>query len=460
MPNNLLESQLTHIWQYQLLAKTGLVTEEGEPVEIIYPGRINDDRGADFRDAVIATGRRLIKGDIELHIKSSGWQAHQHHRDVLYNRVILHVVLWHNSPTATKLENGAEVPVLSLHRYLTLPIEQWSNLAGSPGSPNTPCLKAGQGQAPERITGVLDRAGEARFLTKAARFQADLRQTEASQSLYQGIMEAMGYTKNKLPCLELAQRLPLHLLESVTRNSKSDEECLARQQALLLGTAGLLPSQCQDGHPNNSLDERWLDRLERLWATYHHRGVMSHHDWHLFKVRPNNSPVLRLVAMSYLVLRYRPERLLAAVVNMVKAAPADRGHHCLAARLVVTTESSGANHCTSGSNRHRRSLTLVGKGRAADITVNVLLPFTFAWGQFNAQPELAKKALRLYQSYPRLQPNTVERHMLKQLGLDRASVNSARRQQGLIHIHKNLCSQGRCKDCPLNQREVGHDIQV
>ncbi|GAI06190.1 unnamed protein product, partial [marine sediment metagenome] len=48
------ERQIIKIWQHQLLDGTKLTTEGGEPIKIIYPGRINDDRGADFRDAVIA----------------------------------------------------------------------------------------------------------------------------------------------------------------------------------------------------------------------------------------------------------------------------------------------------------------------------------------------------------------------------------------------------------------------
>ena len=55
--NNLLESQVIEIWQRLLLDRTELITEGGEPIKIVYPGRINDDRGADFRDAVIATSR-------------------------------------------------------------------------------------------------------------------------------------------------------------------------------------------------------------------------------------------------------------------------------------------------------------------------------------------------------------------------------------------------------------------
>ena len=93
LPNNLSESQIIKVWQHQLLDRTGLVTEGGELIGIVYPGRINDDRGPDFRDAVIATSGGLINGDIEVHVKSSDWQAHRHHQDPAYNRVILHVVM-------------------------------------------------------------------------------------------------------------------------------------------------------------------------------------------------------------------------------------------------------------------------------------------------------------------------------------------------------------------------------
>jgi hypothetical protein len=95
--------------------------------------------------------------------------------------------------------------------------------------------------------------------------------------------------------------------------------------------------------------------------------------------------------------------------------------------------------------------TLIGARRAADIAVNVLLPFALAWGKVSYLPALERKALDLYRGYPRLVVNTVERHMKNQLGLDSRVVNSARRQQGLIHIYNSLCTQGRCDSCPLGR---------
>jgi len=56
------ESLIVNIWQHQLIARTDLITEDGEPIRIVYPGRINNDQGADLSDAVIGTSHGLIKG--------------------------------------------------------------------------------------------------------------------------------------------------------------------------------------------------------------------------------------------------------------------------------------------------------------------------------------------------------------------------------------------------------------
>jgi len=456
--NNPPESLIVKIWQHLLLSRTELTTERGKSLKIIYPGRINDDRGADFRDAVIATNGGLIKGDIEVHVKSSDWRAHRHHQDPVYNRVILHVVMWHNTKTATNLQNGKSTHILALHKYIESPISQWLDRIEPLAAPNMPCLKAPGRLATGIMAEFLDSAGEERFLAKAIKFQADLVQMEASQSLYQGIMGALGYSKNKLPFLELARRLPLQILESTTQVKISDEECLARQQALLLGTAGFLPSQRQGRHQENELGDKWIDKLERLWTSYPRTKAMPPDAWHLFKVRPNNSPLRRLAAISYLILRYRRKGILEELVNLVKEVPISQGYHGLEKGLVVTTNGYWASHSDFGSGSRLRNQCLIGSRRADDIIVNVLLPFTLAWSWVTAQPELEKKALDLYHHYPKLAVNSVERHMVNQLRLNNNLVNSAQRQQGLIHIYKTLCTQGRCNCCPLAQLEAGNHV--
>jgi len=107
----------------------------------------------------------------------------------------------------------------------------------------------------------------------------------------------------------------------MTQGKMPDEECLARQQALLLGTAGLLPSQRSNWHRENKSGAKRTDKLEKLWVSCHHRESMPNSAWHLFKVRPNNFPVRRLVAMSYLILRYQEKGIVEEAVNMIKEAP-------------------------------------------------------------------------------------------------------------------------------------------
>jgi len=357
--------------------------------------------------------------------------------------------MWHDTEMAANLQNGGSVPTLALHKYIKSPISQWADEEYPSDTPGMPCFRAAEHLATGIMAEFLDSAGEERFLAKAARFQSDLAQMGASQSLYQGIMGALGYAKNKLPMLKLARRLPLQILESMIQGRISGEECLARQQALLLGTAGLLPSQCINWCQGN--DDEWIAKLEGLWASSHPTEAMPQDDWHLFKVRPNNSPVRRIVAMSYLILRYRGKGLLKAIINMVNEVPVSKGYRRLEKGLLVTTNGYWASHFDFGSGNRISSPTLLGSRRAADIIVNVLLPFTLAWSRLNSQPELEKKVFDLYRCYPRLAVNTVERHMMNQLGLGSRLVNSAQRQQGLIHIYNSLCTQGRCSACPLGE---------
>ena len=159
MVPNLPERQVIRIWQHLLLGRTELVTEEGERLKIIYPGRVNDDQGADFCDVVMVTKEGLVIGDIEIHVKSSDWQAHRHHLDPQYNRVILHVVMKHDRKTATYLENGRSIPTLALNKYIGTSIPLIDPRTAS----NTPCSGCCGSLSRDIIAEFLDSAGKNGF---------------------------------------------------------------------------------------------------------------------------------------------------------------------------------------------------------------------------------------------------------------------------------------------------------
>ncbi|MDD5082669.1 MAG: DUF2851 family protein [Dehalococcoidales bacterium] len=434
---NLTETAVVNMWQ-RLALNTDLTTETGQPLRVIYAGRVNDEHGADFRDAVVTIGRIMNKGDIEIHVRSRDWHTHGHHLDPFYNRVILQVV-WRHDRTPVTLQNGRSVPTLALDRYLPAASYLGGSQLGPPATPNTPCCQTGHHLSDHCAAELLDTAGEQRFAARVRRFQTELAYTAGSQVLYQAIMTALGYSRNKAPFLELAQRVPLADLELLARGHDR-EEYLAQQQARLLGTAGLLPPPRQ-AEAVRYTNKQWLNKLEKLWNVPQPAAVMPDSAWQLFKVRPGNSPVRRMAAMSHLLLRYRQGGLLLAMIDLVRETnPGNQGYRRLREALVVAADGHW-----SGSQ------TLLGSERATDIVVNVLLPFVAAWSGIIDQPELERKALALYEHHPKLATNSVARHMASQLGLGRRLINSARRQQGLLHLYYTRCTQGRCHVCPLGR---------
>lgn len=445
---NFPESQVVRLCQEKLPGRTDLFTEDGGPVRIIYPGRLNDDRGADLRDAVITTENGPLTGDIEVHVRSSGWWAHGHHEDPVYNRVVLHVVFWHDVAQPVFLQNGRRIPTLSLNRFVTAPIRLSRKGKAVAGGWPAPCRRAGRPLSVDRRGEVMDQAGDQRFVAAAAGFGATLSESEASQALYCGILRALGYARNKHPMVELAARMPLKRLEAALPTTLPDDEWLAGCQALLMGTAGLLPSQRPGQGRESRTSGGWVAKLEDKWKSCGETAIMSMGKWQSFKVRPGNLPMRRLAAMSYLMRRYRREGLLAGLMRLFDDCPHESPHG-LESALVVSAEGPWVAEIDFGLPARWDAPALLGRDRAADIIINVLLPFAFSRGNTESRPDLTAKARNAYCAYPRLAENTLERHMRVQTGINRYLINSARRQQGLLHIFKTLCSRGRCGECEL-----------
>ena len=418
------ETDIVRVWQG--MAQEKLVTENGEAFQVIYPGRPNGGQGADLLDAVIRTPEGVVIGDIEIHAKSSEWQSHHHNGDPGYNRVILHVVLRRDTEITVR-QDGNKVPILALEK-------NYSRRSGiSENKESLPCQKlAGQGS--EGVAHVLEAVGEVRFRDKAERFLRELEREEVEQVFYEAVMRALGYSKNKEPFQKLAHGLQWKVLERVV--TKTSPDIIDTLLALLFGSAGLLPSQRSWG----SEKDNYIAGLENLWATSSRHRLLTVNDWELGGVRPTNHPVRRLAAAAHVVVRFRGRGFENEFVELVRSGSVPE----LEKALMVDDDGYWINHSDFGSVMSPHP-TLLGAERAGVIVVNVVLPFVFAI----SEPPVAPTALELYRNYPRLAGNALDRHMIGQIRVDSKMVNSARRQQGLIHLYQTFCTQGRCKECPL-----------
>jgi hypothetical protein len=433
---------VTEAWQNLLTSGCQLKTESGHALQVVYPGKTTDAGGSDFRDAMIKVDRHTIKGNIEVHVNSSDWRNHGHHLNPAYNGVVLHVALRHDYPGDITAQNGAVIQTVAIDRYLRQP----QNDTVVPVSDRVECAGAGA-YSPDRLLEMLDAAGAARFYEKAARFQQELQHEDAGQCLYRGIMTALGYAHNQEPFRELAEKAPLTALEAMLHAENETEKCQVRLQARLLGTAGLLPSQRLECAYSPFEDYAYVDRLEHEWEKMRVTAVMDFAGWKLFRVRPPNAPTRRIAGMCGLLARYQRQGLLTGMLELVGNVPVEKAGHLLADGLTAADGGYWAGRYDFGKGYPGLSNYLIGLPRADDLVINILLPFVYMWGKENGQTALAEKAFTLYCQHPAVETNTVERHMRAQFALQPARVNSARRQQGLLHLYKKWCTQGRCREC-------------
>jgi len=424
------EHLLVQVWKRQLVDADSLVTCSGERVYVIYPGRENRDRGPDFKDAIISTADGdTYRGDVELHSRASDWRAHGHQHDPNYNCVILQVV-WEGDEPAV-LENGRAVPTLSLRHCLDGSLDDIICQTSQPTVPVEPCYGAGQRLGDSEIGRLLDEAGDERFRLKAGDFEVVMNEEPPTQLLYRGMMGALGYAKNREAFEELASRLPLAVLEENCRGVSAGER-VPLLATLLIGKAGLLPS-------GGSGKEGLIRRSQG-------EGVaMNPAIWRVFRVRPGNHPVIRLRGAAVLLARFMETGLLEGVLQMV-AGPT----------TAVKELESGfvVGDPVSRSKDERR---LIGRGRAREIVINIVLPFVFAWARAGSNRRLSRRVMELYRSYPRAGEYGATRELeglLLGVGGGNASgvVNSARRQQGLLHLDKTFCRARGCAACPVARR--------
>jgi hypothetical protein len=444
------ERLVARLWEDQGPFHRPLLCDDGSEVQVVYRGRRRWDRGPDFPDALIATGNAgLCHGDVEIHVRSGDWRLHGHSRDAHYNRVVLHVVMWDDAPGQTARQDGVRVPVLALSSCLAAPLESLLALTGEESPRPSPCWP-GSPDFDGPLGGLLEWCGMDRFAGKAARFEADLSCLSGEQLLYQGIAEALGYTRNREPFRRLAEILPLETLLAYRRTLTPNPQSLTPAvEALLLGAAGLLPPQPE--FPSLEV-EPYARLLRERWAadkTTWAGGAMVASEWQFFRVRPANFPPRRVAALAAIVDRW-PEEGLAAWMECVtrSCAPKLLPRRLESFLLGLAPGGYWSRHSDFGLPLPR-PLDLVGRHRAAEVAVNVLLPFAGALAASREDGELAMRVREAYRLYPKRGDNEVSRYMGLQItARPRPPVaRSACRQQGLLHLYRTRCERKRCWEC-------------
>jgi hypothetical protein len=458
------EHLIVHLWEQNYFSSIPLTTIDGQSVEIISTGIKNQDSGPDFKNISIKINDKIYQGDLEIHRAPEDWYQHSHHADPAYNDVVMHLVIG---------PEKYQEPAIRLDRhpvpaqvFVDIPENQYLVLAkrfrlySYEDLPDSLCQL--KDKSDDFKISLIDHFSRERLQAKADRF-IELRATSSwNQILYVGIMEALGYSKNQLPFRKLAQHIPFEALEREFQGISKDK-ALYRPLGLLMGAAGLLPSQDKFFDWRKIKDQdtySYVSQLEDVWLEYSTRlGLksMRQEEWHFFRLRPSNFPTRRLAGASLILQQFVKTGILEIILRIVMGLK--EKHRELIKELenlfICHTGGYWATHYQLDEKApellNEKSVTLVGSERARDIVINIVLPVILAYAAEIEDALLKTNILQLYQSYPRISSNSIIKQMSQQLFGDEKNasrfINTASRQQGLLHLYQLFCHRGECERC-------------
>ncbi len=414
------EKFLHHVWKFGWFNSKSLTTVTGQEIEILHAGLHNHNAGPDFMNARIRMGDTIWWGNVEIHIRASDWYKHNHQSDDNYKNVILHVVLFND--TSIYLHNPGDLQVLDLSQCLDWNIweahQEWLN-----NYRWIPCESAIHKAERAYWCMAIDRLLIERLQDRVEYLFKTLERTGGnwSQVAFVELCKAFGFKSNSLPMEMLANSIPY----SIILRHSSDPLQL---EALLFGQAGMLQGEMLDDYGMRLRDEYSILKLK------HDLTPLSKSIWNFGKVRPSNSPMLRIAQLASVLSRTC--QLASSLLNLQEPE--------LGTLFAAQTHPYWETHKQFGIRRKKPLQTSMGKMSTEQLIINVAARLRFAHGKYHNNVTVMTDALDLLHSIPSEQ-NQVIRNWNK-LGI---KSDDAGDSQALIQLYSVYCSQERCIECPI-----------
>lgn len=419
------EDLLVYLWQNKLLDRP-LYTCCGKPLTILHPGLLNHNSGPDFSNARIGIGSATWAGNVELHVRSSGWYEHGHHHDPAYHNVILHVVMEDDRPVFRP--DGEPIPTLCIAKKYDRGLEyRYRDFLNSRSW--IACQEATARIRPVIMYNWLERLAVERLEERAKRIYALLEETQYhwEQVCFRMLCRNFGFKINATPFEMLGRQLPLKVIR---------RECFTRKhfEAVLLGQAGFLQKERYGQYYQS------LKLFYKGVALKHNLTPLPEHIWKFMRMRPANFPTLRLAQMATLLHRMpalmnpilicpSPEKL-KELMNVKASAYWDNHYHFDKAQLKKVKEKK------LGINAIRL------------ILINTVIPLLFVYGKHHQQAQYQDKAMDWLMQLPGEKNSIVKKYQSRHFPCDHAL-----HSQALLQLRENYCRKKACLRCHL-----GHEL--
>lgn len=412
------EKLLQYIWQFQYFNKNELTTTEGDLLQIIRQGNYNTNQGADFSEAKIKIETTTWAGNIELHIKSSDWNLHNHSADKNYSNIILHVVWQHDKEINVA---GNNLPTLELqNRVSKLLLNKYEALMNATSF--IPCENLVYTINDLTLSGWKQRLLAERLEAKSAMIFSFLNQNNFhwEETFWWLIAKNFGVKVNSEAFEKMARSL------SVTLLAKHKNQ-IHQLEALLFGQARLLENDFTEDYPK---------MLQKEYRFYKKKYKLEQPQVQLFslRMRPANFPTVRLAQLAMLISN--STHLFSKVKESVSVSGVQK-------LLNVTANDYWHYHYVFDETSAFRKKRL-GEQMINNILINTIVPVLFAYGLHHNEQQYKDKAIAW------LEEISPEKNVItKGFEALKFSNKNSFDSQAYIQLKNEYCNNKRCLECSI-----------
>ena len=249
----------------------------------------------------------------------------------------------------------------------------------------------------EKLTQLLNAAGEARVLRKLERFHAPIIIEGYEQTFHRGVAEALGYPNNKQPFQILADTLPLTTLRDLVPAKFKGEERALHYQALLFGASGLIDSENWKEIPD-------LRKLVTILESYKNAlpdSPLTKKDWCFRAIRPANYPYRRIAGLAYLVVLHEKKGLFANFIQAISTLKSKNASQKEVDKLLnffcLDATDYWSQHYTPGGKTLAASQQLICTARSREIIINIGLPIGLVFARAGKLGDLEERLNYIFQ---------------------------------------------------------------
>jgi hypothetical protein len=416
------EDFLHYIWKFGLFSHKALSTTGGVPIEIYNTGVHNLDAGPDFENSRIRIGETIWAGNIEIHLRSSDWERHNHQIDQSYNTVILHVV--YCCDREVYRENGTLIPQLCVENLIPKTVIESYNQLMMAGLSWIPCEKQLGLIDSLYIQNWLSRVLIERLKQKSESLNDLLLECKGSwdDTFYILLARNFGFKTNALPFELLARSLPQKVLSKHKNNALQIE-------ALVFGQAGFLEQRFTDEYPLQ------LKREYGFLRTKFSLQPVDHFIWKYMRLRPQNFPSIRLAQFAALI--FKSCHLFSRVLELESGSAISLMFADLPINLYWKTHYRF--DCDS-----EQSGKQIGSQSINNILINTVAVSLFAYGLQVGRQDKMSRAIDLLETIPAENNNLIKR--FHKIGFKSANADHT---QALIQLKRNYCDARKCLHCGI-----------